>query len=77
MFHSRCLAALAALTLALPATAQEVTLRLQHFVAPGSANPSYFMEPWARKIEAGARAASRSSSIRSCSWAERRPRNTT
>jgi TRAP-type C4-dicarboxylate transport system substrate-binding protein len=32
--------------------AQEVTLRFQHFVSPKSANPTYFMEPWARKIEA-------------------------
>ncbi|GGD23718.1 TRAP transporter substrate-binding protein [Sinisalibacter lacisalsi] len=32
--------------------AQEVTLRFQHFVSPASANPTHFMEPWARKIEA-------------------------
>lgn len=32
--------------------AQEVTLRFQHFVSPKSANPTYFMEPWARKVEA-------------------------
>ncbi|MFT7311574.1 MAG: TRAP-type C4-dicarboxylate transport system substrate-binding protein, partial [Paracoccaceae bacterium] len=32
--------------------AQEVTLRFQHFVSPKSANPTYFMDPWARKIEA-------------------------
>ena len=47
-------AALAAL-MAIPASAvlaQEVTLRFQHFVSPASANPTYFMEPWARKIEA-------------------------
>jgi len=47
-------AALAAL-LAVPAAtalAQEVTLRFQHFVSPASANPTHFMEPWARKIEA-------------------------
>jgi TRAP-type transport system periplasmic protein len=46
-------AALAAL-LGLPASvaiAQEVTLRFQHFVSPASANPTHFMEPWARKIE--------------------------
>lgn len=41
---------LAAIT-ALPAAAQEVTLRFQHFASPQSANPSYFMEPWARAIE--------------------------
>jgi len=33
------------------AYAQEVTLRFQHFVSPASANPTHFMEPWARKIE--------------------------
>jgi TRAP-type C4-dicarboxylate transport system substrate-binding protein len=42
----------AALFAAVPATAQEVTLRFQHFVSPASANPTYFMEPWARKVEA-------------------------
>ena len=31
--------------------AQEVTLRFQHFVSPASANPTYFMQPWADKIE--------------------------
>lgn len=36
---------------AAPATAQEVTLRFQHFVSPASANPTYFMQPWAEKIE--------------------------
>lgn len=47
-------AALAAL-LGLSATAgmaQEVTLRFQHFVSPNSANPKYFIEPWAEKVEA-------------------------
>ncbi len=33
------------------ATAQEVTLRFQHFVSPASANPTYFMQPWADAIE--------------------------
>jgi TRAP-type C4-dicarboxylate transport system substrate-binding protein len=33
------------------ALAQEVTLRFQHFVSPKSANPTYFMQPWADKIE--------------------------
>lgn len=37
--------------LALPASAQEVTLRFQHFVSPASANPTFFMQPWAEKIE--------------------------
>lgn len=35
-----------------PAAAQEVTLRFQHFVNPNSANPKYFMQPWADAIEA-------------------------
>ncbi|MDB4111768.1 TRAP transporter substrate-binding protein [Yoonia sp.] len=47
----------AALTVALglsatSAFAQEVTLRFQHFVSPASANPTYFMQPWADTIEA-------------------------
>ncbi|WP_281856475.1 TRAP transporter substrate-binding protein [Litoreibacter halocynthiae] len=33
------------------AFAQDVTLRFQHFVSPKSANPTYFMQPWADKIE--------------------------
>lgn len=32
-------------------SAQEVTLRFQHFVSPASANPTYFMQPWADAIE--------------------------
>lgn len=46
-------AALTALiaTAAQSAFAQEVTLRFQHFVSPKSANPTYFMQPWADKIE--------------------------
>lgn len=46
--------AVLAASIAVPASiasAQEVTLRFQHFVSPASANPTYFMEPWARKIE--------------------------
>src|SRR6056297_1206103 len=38
-----------------PAPAQdaepEVTLRFEHFVSPVSANPTYFMQPWADAIE--------------------------
>jgi TRAP-type C4-dicarboxylate transport system substrate-binding protein len=45
------LALIAALPV-LPAAAQDVTLRFQHFVSPKSANPTYFMQPWADKIEA-------------------------
>jgi len=33
------------------AIAQEVTLRFQHLVSPNSANPKYFIEPWAKKVE--------------------------
>jgi TRAP-type transport system periplasmic protein len=33
-----------------PVAAQEVTLRFQHFVSPASANPTYFMQPWADAI---------------------------
>ncbi len=33
------------------ALAQEVTLRFQYFVSPASANPTYFMQPWADAIE--------------------------
>ena len=45
-------ALVAALTLsATSALAQEVTLRFQHFVNPASANPTYFMQPWADAIE--------------------------
>ncbi|MGH1454480.1 MAG: TRAP transporter substrate-binding protein [Paracoccaceae bacterium] len=39
-------------TIAGGVAAQEVTIRLQHFVSPNSANPRYFIEPWAEKIEA-------------------------
>lgn len=47
----------AALTVALGLSAtstfaQEVTLRFQHFVSPASANPTYFMQPWADTIAA-------------------------
>ncbi|TCP60727.1 TRAP-type C4-dicarboxylate transport system substrate-binding protein [Rhodovulum bhavnagarense] len=45
------LTALVSLALATAAAAQEVTLRFQHFVSPLSANPTYFMQPWADKIE--------------------------
>ncbi|MCC6008447.1 MAG: TRAP transporter substrate-binding protein [Rhodobacteraceae bacterium] len=37
--------------LAIPAAAQEVVLRFQHFVSQASANPTHFMLPWAEKIE--------------------------
>lgn len=37
--------------LSAPALAQEVTLRFQHFVSPNSANPKYFITPWAEKVE--------------------------
>lgn len=44
-------ALLATLTFSSAAFAQEVTLRFQHFVSPASANPTYFMQPWADAIE--------------------------
>jgi TRAP-type C4-dicarboxylate transport system substrate-binding protein len=45
--------ALIALTTSAGASlAQEVTLRFQHFVSPLSTNPTYFMQPWADKVEA-------------------------
>ncbi|SHI50480.1 TRAP-type C4-dicarboxylate transport system, substrate-binding protein [Shimia gijangensis] len=47
---SAALAALLGLT-ATQGFAQEVTLRFQHFVSPKSANPKYFIEPWAEKVE--------------------------
>ncbi len=44
--------ALAAPALVRPAAAREpeVVLRFQHFVSPKSANPTYFMQPWADRI---------------------------
>jgi TRAP-type C4-dicarboxylate transport system substrate-binding protein len=37
--------------LALPATAQEVTLTIQHFLGPKSATHSKLIAPWAKRIE--------------------------
>ncbi len=51
-FFQTTTAALIALATTSGAFAQEVTLRFQHFVSPKSANPTYFMQPWADKIEA-------------------------
>ena len=51
LLKSATLAALLGLT-ATSGMAQEVTLRFQHFVSPNSANPKYFIEPWAEKVEA-------------------------
>jgi TRAP-type C4-dicarboxylate transport system substrate-binding protein len=50
-FKSAALAALLGLT-ATASLAQDVTLRFQHFVSPNSANPKYFIEPWAQKVQA-------------------------
>lgn len=50
-FSLKSALAVFALIGATPAIAQEVTLRFQHFVSPASANPTYFMQPWAEKIE--------------------------
>jgi TRAP-type C4-dicarboxylate transport system substrate-binding protein len=46
------LAAAVVVGLALPAAAQEVTLRVQHFLPPPSTTHKDFIEPWARKVEA-------------------------
>ncbi|MGH1459944.1 MAG: TRAP transporter substrate-binding protein [Paracoccaceae bacterium] len=51
LMKSAALAAVLGLT-ATASFAQEVTLRFQHFVSPNSANPKYFIEPWAKKVEA-------------------------
>ena len=32
------------------ASAQDVTLRMQHFISPKGAIPSYFIAPWAEKV---------------------------
>lgn len=48
-FAPYAIAGLCALVSA-PLSAQEVTLRFQHFVSPASANPTYFMQPWADAI---------------------------
>ena len=40
-----------ALGLAGTAGAQEVTLRVQHFLSPQASVPKFFIEPWARKVE--------------------------
>ena len=48
-FKSAALAALLGLA-ATTSFAQEVTLRFQHFVSPKSANPTYFIQPWAEKV---------------------------
>lgn len=45
-------AALAAPAIRAGERAPEVTLRFQHFVSPKSANPRFFMQPWAEKIAA-------------------------
>lgn len=50
LMKSAALAAAIGLS-ATPILAQEVTLRFQHFVSPASANPTYFMQPWADAIE--------------------------
>ncbi len=36
--------------ISLPAVAQEVTLRIQHFISPRGAIPAFFITPWADKI---------------------------
>ncbi|QIK39911.1 TRAP transporter substrate-binding protein [Pontivivens nitratireducens] len=50
LFKSVCAGAVIAV-LAVPAMAQEVTLRFQHFISNESAIPKYFMIPWGATIE--------------------------
>ena len=50
MHQSLAAAFAATFALSAPLSAQEVTLRFQHFVSPASANPTYFMQPWADAI---------------------------
>ena len=40
-----------------PASAQDVTLKLHHFLPAGAVMPSTFLEPWARAVEAEANGA--------------------
>ena len=42
----------ATLALTAAAQAQEVTLRVQHFLSPQASIPRFFIEPWAEKVEA-------------------------
>ncbi|WP_349291173.1 TRAP transporter substrate-binding protein [Loktanella sp. SALINAS62] len=49
--HRSLIAAVAVCLMPFAAHTQEVTLRFQHFVSPASANPTYFMQPWADAIE--------------------------
>lgn len=50
---TRTLLAAAAMAMAAGgAFAQEVTLRVHHFVSPKATVPARFIEPWARKVEA-------------------------
>ena len=41
----------ASLALAGPAAAQEVTLRVQHFLSPEASIPKFFITPWAERVE--------------------------
>lgn len=45
------LAAAGAMTAAVPASAQEVTLRVHHFLPPSSVAQKGFLEPWAERLE--------------------------
>ena len=52
-FYKSLLAAAAALGLSISsASAQEVTLRFQHFLSPMGSVPKFFMAPWAEKVMA-------------------------
>src|SRR3546814_18208788 len=45
------LAALAALGLSLPAAAQTVELKIQHFLLAGAPSQTSLIEPWAKAVE--------------------------
>ncbi len=47
-----CSVAASAMLAAIPASAQEVTLRVHHFLPPGAPVPANFITPWAEKVEA-------------------------
>ncbi len=54
MKHTLIAALAGAVALGISATAasaQEVTLRCQHFLSPQGSVPKFFIEPWARKVE--------------------------
>ncbi|MEM9145706.1 MAG: TRAP transporter substrate-binding protein [Pseudomonadota bacterium] len=51
-FQAMCGAALAAALTVLPASAQEVTLTIQHFLGPKAPAQAKFIEPWTERVTA-------------------------